>query len=136
MSRVALLVFVATLFLHPRALLAGDSVSVRMVAVSQEEAMVDEGLADVQEFLAANLPYKRYVLLDSQKAELPAAAKLKMARGYTVQLQGPQENLIIKVAHKRKLLLKSTLTLQENKPLIVGVLPSAEGQLIFVLIVK
>jgi len=116
--------------------LAGNSVSIRLVHASNSGEGVEKGLEDIGKILQSQLAFKKYEMVDRKSCSLPADKTIKMTFGYLVKCLGTQENLTINVSQKKKELLKTTVSLQDGKPLILGGFPGEGGKLLLILLAK
>ena len=130
----AIISFLFTSFLFT--CLAGDTLNLRMVKVSNQGQGVDHGLSDVGPLLSSQLPFKRFRLVDEKNGNLKVSSTLSVAHGYTVQYSGSQADLNLIMRHENDEVLKTSVQLLDNKPLILGGFPSENGKLIFILIAK
>ncbi|MBN1672754.1 MAG: hypothetical protein JXR37_17050 [Kiritimatiellae bacterium] len=116
--------------------LAGKKLSVRLVEATNRPGVKPAGLKDVIDVLKANLPYSSYRLADSTVLGLPADGSETVLDGYAVRCAGDQNALAIVVRQGRRELLKTSVVLQDNKPLIVGGFSIEGGKMILVFLVK
>ena len=115
---------------------AGQTVSLRLVKASNEGQGVSKGLEDVGKLLQSQLPFKNYRMVDEKACSIPANKTIKMALGILVNCSGSQENFTINITQNGKELLKTTFSLLDNKPLILGGFPDKPGKLMLILLVK
>ena len=115
---------------------AGDSVSIRLVHASNNGEGLEKGLEDIGKILQSQLSFKKYEMVDHKICSLPADKTIKMTFGYLVKCLGTQDNLTINVSRKKKELLKTTVSLQDGKPLILGGFPGEGGRLLLILLTK
>ena len=115
---------------------AGDVVTLRLVEASNSGVGIPSELKDVGSILAAQLPFDSYRLVDRAKCNLPANQMISMARGYTVQCAGIQDNLTITVRERKSEILQTTVALKDGKPLMLGGFPSNKGKLLIILLAE
>jgi hypothetical protein len=118
--------------------LAGGNLSVRLVEGSDAARGGAGGLEDVMGVLKQNLKYKHYRLVAAASLSLPTGKTTRALGDYGVTCTGKQQDLAITVVdrQRRKQVLKTTVNLRDNKPLIVGGFPSERGKMILVFVVK
>ncbi len=114
---------------------SGQTVSVRLVRASNEEAGDTAGIEDVATILAGSLPFKNFRLVASAQTPLPAAARLQLG-SYTVACKGPQDKLAIAVSQGRNELLNTSVRLRDGKPLILGGFPDGEARMVLVFVAR
>jgi hypothetical protein len=114
--------------------LAGSSLSIRLVRASNSAQGNGAGLEDVISVLKKSLVYSSYTLAGSASTALPARNSSRRLGPYTVTCNGPQGALAISVRHGRRELLKTSVSLRDGKPLILGGFPDAGGKLVLVFI--
>jgi hypothetical protein len=134
MKRVKLAVAVV-LLAGASAARAGSELSARLVEASKEGTS-SAGLEDVMEVLKTNLPFTAYRLLGSGAAPLPAAGRTLRLAGYSVKCSGPQDNLDLEVARRKRVLLRTTISLRDGRPLIVGGFPAGRGKHVLVFVAR
>jgi hypothetical protein len=115
---------------------AGSELEIRQVAARKDGEGVGPGLQDIQTLLSENMPFKSYRLLASKKTPLPAAAEVGLAEGYSVACKGEQGNLDVVIRRKKAELLRTTATLRDGKPLILGGFPGADSSILIILLTK
>ncbi len=108
--------------------------SIRWVEASNTVQDNDHKLADVMAILTAQLPFTSYKLVDYKLIPLPAEYSTSLARGYQLKCHGQQSRLAVEVRHQNVDLLKTTVSLKDNKPLILGGFPTEDGKLILILV--
>jgi len=119
---------------HPA--IAGNRLSIRLVKASNTEGGSAAGLSDVIKTLADSLPYKHFSLVASGTMPLPARGSVQQLGGYTVECDGAQSKLSIKVKRRGKTVLRKSANLPDGTHLIVGGFPAADGKLILVFVAK
>lgn len=115
--------------------LAGDQLSIRLVHASNQQQGNAAGLEDVLPVLKGSLPYTHFRLVSSSNIELPASGNATLD-GYTVQCNGPQNGLKISVLRGGKVLLNTSVSLNDGHPFVLGGLPSDEGKLVLVFVAR
>jgi len=117
---------------------AEEQLSIRLVEATSDEKADAEGLKDIVAILKKNLAYSNYRLLASCTIALPFADEIetRVLGDYTVKLSGPRDNLSVSIFRGNKRALKTTISLQVDKPFMLGGLPGQTGKLILVFLVN
>lgn len=115
---------------------AGGTLSVRLVKAANEGADNPSGLQDVIEVLKRSLPYTKYSLVAGTNLSLPADGAERRLGRYSVSCSGGQGALSINVRHGGRELLNTSVSLRDNKPLILGGFPDAGGKLVLVFVAR
>lgn len=100
-----------------------DGLSVRLIeARAQGDASVDPGLADLQQILG-QLPLKSFVLVGNKMVALPAPAGtvVPLQHGLSMTLEGPADNLKVKVLRGDEKVMDTTLSLRAHAPYLQNV---------------
>ena len=113
----------------------GTVLSVRLVETSKTVEESSPGLEDVVEVLSRNLPFNSFTLLGNHAMELPARQTFRM-RGFTVRCYGRQEELMVAIMRRDKVLISTLIRLQDGKPVILGGFPSEKGRRVFVFVAE
>ena len=114
---------------------AGRALSIRLVHAGNKQQGSSAGLTDVMHVLRT-LRYNHYRLVSSSSLRLPANNATTSLGGYGVRCSGPQNSLKITVTRGSRSLVNTTVSLRDGKPIILGGLPSQEGKLILVFVVR
>ena len=96
----------------------------------------NQGIKDVIGILQQNLPYQQFALLSSAKLTLPADNTVSGLGPYSVSCSGRQKSLNIVVSKGRSVLLSTTVSLRDGKPLVLGGFPSANGKHVLVILAR
>jgi hypothetical protein len=123
--------FIVALFVATT-VLAGSSLSMRLVEASNTGGGVASSLEDVAGALRGQLPFNTYQQLAAGSTALPASGSTSQLGDYQITCSGPQNALAIKVARGRRTLINTTVNLRDGKPVLLGGFPSAGGKLIIV----
>lgn len=115
---------------------AGSRLSVRLVEASNEGTGVSAGLEDVASAMRSSLVFRSYTLVGSRSTPLPAPGSVIRLGPYSVKCSGPQSSLAIRVSKGGRDLLKTTVNLRDDKPLILGGFPSTRGKMILVFLAR
>jgi hypothetical protein len=115
---------------------AAPTLSVRLVEASREGGGVGRDLGDVAAVLQQNMPFDTFRLLSSRTMRLPGDQQHDMGSGYAVRCAGEQQSLAITVSRDGRVVLRSTVALRDETPLILGGFPSRSGKIIIVLVVR
>jgi hypothetical protein len=130
-------VYIATMLLCISASALGGSLSIRLVNASNAGEGIDGSLNDVAKALKGQLPFKRYQLVSSATASLPAGKAVSSLSGYKVTCNGPQNALAIRVDKGKRNLVSTTVNLQSKRPVLLGGFPGkAGGKLILVFVAR
>jgi len=128
--------FATILLVSALSAVAGPTLSIRLVAATKQAAGGTRGLSDVAPVLEQNLPFSGFRHVASTTMSLPATGQTKKLNSYTVTCSGPQHDLAIVVRRGRKRLLSTKVSLQANKPLIVGGFPVEGGKMMLIFLAK
>ena len=118
------------------AVLAGPTLTIRLVDANNSGQGAGGGLGDVAQLLRENLPFNSFRLLASQSMPLPANGSVSLAQGVQARCSGDQRNLSVVIERGRKTQIQSTVELRNGIPLILGGLPSDTGKLIVILLAR
>jgi hypothetical protein len=133
MTRV-LACLAALLALCATPVLAGGSLSIRLVEASNNGTGDDGGMGDISGVLHGSLRFSRYALIASATVALPATGQPVALGGYAVTCSGPRSGLSIEVSSGGRRLLKTSAALQDNAPLILGCFQSKAGKHVVVIV--
>jgi len=96
------------------------ALSARLVTASKEAGSVDASLSDVLPLLQ-NLNFKSFRLEGESTLALKEGATASLAKGYSIELTQVQDrNAMVRVIQDRRDVMKTRLSLKEDKPVIVG----------------
>ena len=109
------------------------TLNVRLVEASQSGPSTAPGLQDVAGLLARNTPYTHFALLSSRSMTLPGEGTLTMGTGVSVACSGSPKSLNILVRQGGSTVLKTTVKIDDQAPLILGGFPSRGGKLLLIL---
>lgn len=115
---------------------AGSVLTVRLVEGLPANTGSPQGLEDVIGALKNTQMAASFRLLDSTTIALPAAAEAHAMGGLTIQCAGEPKNLSITVFKGGKQMLKTTLTLQDKKPFILGGLGGRRGKMVLIFLLR
>lgn len=115
---------------------AGPLLSIRLVEASNDGQGMGAGLNDVARLLQENLPFNSFRLLSNQSMPLPAHGAVNLAQGVLARCSGDERNLTVSIERARVPQLQSTVELRKDIPFILGGLPSANGKMIVILLVR
>jgi hypothetical protein len=120
--------------------IAGDSLSIRLVEASEQASTnkADAALADIVSIMQKSPVFRfaSYRLAGSSSMRLPARKYSRVLDGFKIRCDGKQDDLSITVYRNKKQLLKTTVSLKDNKPLMFGGLPGKTGKMILVFLTK
>ena len=131
-----LVIFLVWLGLASAASAQGGSLAIRLIAANNDGAGVSSGLEDVAGLLQANLPFRRFDLLDQARVGLPADGGASLARGIGVRCNGPIDNLRVTVTRDGRQVINTTLRLGDFRPVILGGFPYERGRLLLLIVVR
>lgn len=98
----------------------GGALSARLVTASKDAGNTDAGLSDVLPLLQ-NLNFKSFRLEGESTLALKEGATATLAKGYSIELTQVQDrNAMVRVIQDRRDVMKTRLSLKEDKPVIVG----------------
>jgi hypothetical protein len=129
-------VWFCALMLSAGIALAGPMLSIRLVEASNAGQGMGSGLNDVAQLLKENLPFTSFRLLANQSMPLPANGSVSLAQGILARCSGDQRNLSVVIERGRRPQIQSTVELRKDIPLILGGLPSENGKMIVILLMK
>lgn len=132
---IVLFLCLACLLSAGRAATAGDKLWIRLVEASHVGPEGGAGLEDVVPVLKKSLAYSKFKLV-SQTTSTIGGNQAPVLGGYTISYSGNQENLFIVVYRGNRELVKTRVSLKDNKPLIVGGFPSRNGSYVLVFVAK
>ncbi len=114
--------------------LGGDSLTVRLIEASNTPATRPLP-PDLEMKLKNNLPgpYRHFNLIDIQQVRLPANDRISLGGLCQLSLNGPQHKLAVGMVRQQQRIISMTVSLQDNKPLVVGGFPSLGGKYLVVL---
>ncbi len=118
---------------------AGEKLHIRLVLAHNDNEVVSKGLQDVKKTLVSNLPYTGFELLDQKKLSLPGGGKVELRHSIKLTASGTQDSLRVRVRHKRKPFVNTTLRLADGKPVILGGIPSRpsrKGRVLVVIVAR
>jgi len=115
---------------------AGSQVSIRLVEASNDGSGSPSGLNDVAGTLRDSLGFNRCSLIASAVIVLPVTRQTRQLGEYQVLCVGPQRSLSIEVSRGGKRLLKTNVSLQDGKPLLLGGFPSPIGKQVLVFLAR
>jgi hypothetical protein len=118
------------------AVLAGPTLTIRLVDASNSGQGAGGGLEDVAQLLKENLPFNSFRLVANRSMPLPANGTVSLAEGIQARCSGDQRNLSVAIERGGKAQIQSTVELRNNTPLILGGMPSDKGKLIVILLAK
>jgi len=133
--RVKTILFLG-LMLMAEGVLAGSTLSVRLVEASNAGQGMGNGLGDVSPLLLNNLPYKTFQLLASRSMALPANSVASLNSGIVARCSGGQDNLSVVLERGGKKIMQTTVELRDGTPLIIGGLSAGQSKLIVILLAK
>lgn len=113
---------------------SADSLSVRLVSVSNDGNATDPGLADVAATLR-QLPFSNYKIVSAKLVALPASGTVNLGAGLAVSLNGAANNLKVDVLRNGKSIYNSTLGLQPGTP-FSNVIRSGNSQYLLILVLQ
>lgn len=113
----------------------GEQLSIRLVEASNRGAGSPPALNDVRGILKDSLGLDSCAFLASAWVQLPADRQTRSLGQYSVTCSGPQHSLTIVVQRGRQRLLKTTVSLKDNTPLILGGFPAQNGKHVLVFVV-
>ena len=116
--------------------LAGNNLSIRLVEAGNRKKASSSGVPDVISILKKSFSYNSYNLTASGRMTLPAKKSTQKLGEYVVTCSGKQKNLSIRVMHNNKTIINTTVSLHDNKPVMVGGFPAKNGEFILVFIAK
>jgi hypothetical protein len=134
-TRLALVWF-CVLMVSAVSVLAGPTLTIRLVDASNTGKGAGGGLEDVAQLLKENLPFNSFRLLANKSMPLPASGSVALSEGIQARCSGDQRNLSVVIERGRKVQIQSTVELRNGIPLILGGLPSDTGKLIVILLAK
>lgn len=112
---------------------AGGVLSVRLVEAHNRPRSQANKPFGMSSLLESNLPYKQYDLLQERSMSLPASGAVTL-REFSVRCSGPQNNLKVTILRNGKVVLDTTLSLRDGKPVFLGGFPSQKGKLLIALV--
>ncbi len=115
---------------------AAGTVSIRLVEATDQRAGVDPGLEDVAAALRNSLVFKGYALLATASTSLPGTGSPVVLGPYEVRCTGPQNLVNIEVFHGHKRVLRTSVSLLGNSPVIVGGFAGKTGKIILVFMAR
>jgi hypothetical protein len=113
---------------------AADTLSVRLVQMSNGAAYIDPDLSDMAGTIK-QLPYSTYKIVDSKTVALPANGTVNLSAGLAIVLKGAAANLDVDILRGGASTYKSTLGLRVGTPFST-VLSSGAGKYLLILVVK
>jgi hypothetical protein len=134
--RLLAALLVAGLALAAKAGPDGAQLSLRLVEASNSGRGSPPALNDVSGILKGSLGFDSCTFLASGWVRLPADRQTRTLAEYAVTCSGPQAKLSIAVRRGGKPVLKTTVSLQDGKPLLVGGFPAAAGKHVLVFLVQ
>jgi hypothetical protein len=111
---------------------AGSVLQVQLVSADKTQASPRSGLGAVEGLLKRNTPYSNFQVLAVRSAALPASTTLDMGRGVIVKCAGAQDRLSIEVLSGGRAMLRSTVSLRDQTPLVLGGFPSGGSKLMVI----
>lgn len=115
---------------------AGEILSIRLVKADNSGGGQAGGLDDVIEVLRNSLVFKTYSLMASTTVAFPVKSGVLRLGDYLIDCSGGQADLTIRVRSGRRELLKTAVSLGDNKPLILGGFPCQGGKHILVFLTQ
>jgi hypothetical protein len=115
---------------------AGTDLSIRLVEVNNSGRGSPGGLSDVSAILKESLGFNSCAFVASAWVRLPADRQQRELGDYIVTCSGPSQNLTLVVTRGDRRLLKTSVTLQDNTPLILGGFPAAGGKHVLVFLLR
>lgn len=124
------------LLLQAATCLAGGSLSIREVEAKNDGSGVPANLQNIAAALKSSMPFTGYRLLSSHTLPLPADGEVQLSSGYRLRCSGAQKNLEIVVERNRSEVLRTTASLRDGKPLVLGGLSGAGGRVLLIFLVQ
>lgn len=111
------------------------TVSIRQVVASAQPGDSDPALDDVLPLLRRNLRYNSYRQATAATAALRSGTQVPLRMGYHLELVDVSDNeLTVRVAKRREVLLNTRLALRPGKPIVLGGFSEGENTLLIVLL--
>lgn len=116
---------------------AADSLWIRLAEPANDDSGISSDLRDVADVLRKSFSYKSFRYLASSTMELPAKKVHATLSTFSVRCNGDRGSLSIEVWQGRSCLLKTTVSLKDGTPLIMGGLANKNGEpMILIFIAK
>jgi len=100
---------------------APESLSARLVTASKDAGSTDARLNDVLPLLQSTLSFKSFRLDGESTLAFREGSSATLGKGYRLELSQVQDrNAMVRVTQNDRDLVKTRLSLREDKPVIVG----------------